>query len=555
MKICSDKFMHFLLLLVSFVSAPAITQERPNIILILADDLGYSDLGAFGGEIHTPNLDAIAKQGIQLTNFHTGPTCGPTRAMLMTGIDHHRAGMGSNSAALRRLTELQGQPGYEGYLNNRVVTFASLLQDSGYHTFMTGKWDLGKQQGQLPTDRGFDHYFGLADGGASHFSDGRGNTSALEKSAYFEDAKRINQLPDDFYSSATYTDRLLSFIKNKPEDGQPFFGYLAYTAPHWPIQVPDEWIEKYKGKYDQGWHNIRQTRFNNLIELGLIPINANLPSRNRAVDSWDKITPSRKKIELKRMELYASMVELMDFHIGRLLKEIKETTDRETIIIFLSDNGSEGNAIGELGDNENWIPATFDNRISNMGKKNSYVWLGAGWGQATVSPFRIYKSYTTEGGIRTPAIFYSTSNRFKNSRKNSLMTVMDIAPTILELANVDYPSSSGKKDNLLPIQGKSGLDYLIGKSGTIHKNSAIGWELYGNRAIFLNDWKATLIWPPEGDGEWQLFDTKNDPTEVKNLAKNSPEILNKLKKAWDQYAKMNGVFIFNADVGYGRYNP
>lgn len=536
------------------VCAAEVSAERPNIIVILADDLGYSDIGAYGGEIRTPNLDALAAQGIQLTNYHTGATCGPTRAMLMSGIDHHRAGLGTNAGALRRLPELVGRPGYEGYLNDRVVTFATLLQDSGYHTFMTGKWDLGSKPGLLPTDRGFDQFFGLATGGASHFSDAIGTFRPVADAAYFDDDQRVDELPGDFYSSRSYTDYLLDFIKNRPDDDEPYFAYLAYTAPHWPLQVPDDWIDKYKGAYDEGWHAVRHTRFERQIELGLLPATAELPAQNRAVADWDTISPVQKLIELRRIELHAAMIELMDFHIGRVLAAVEELSDRETIIIFMSDNGAEGNSIGELLDNEYWIPATFDNRLGNMGREGSYVWLGAGWGQATVSPFRIYKSYTTGGGIRAPAIFYSTRTRFAAARKDALVTVMDIAPTVLELAGVEHPGTRYAGKELIPMNGRSALGMLTEREDSVHADAAVGWELYGNRALIKGDWKSVLTWPPEGNGQWQLFNLKEDPTETRDLSAENPALAANMIDLWNDYAATNGVAIFDEDLGYGRYN-
>jgi len=533
--------------------AYAAAADEPNIIVILADDLGYSDLGAYGGEIRTPNLNALAAQGIQLTNFHTGPTCGPTRAMLMSGVDHHRAGVGANAAALLRLPELRGRPGYEGYLNDRVVSFVKLLQDSGYHTFMTGKWDLGAKSGTLPTDRGFDHYFGLVSGGASHFSDATGNMRPIAKAKYFEDEKQLQELPEDFYSSRTYTDRLLGFIESRPGDDEPYFAYLAYTAPHWPLQVPDDWIDKYKGDYDEGWHAIRRARFERQVELGILAKTADLPEQNRNVAQWAELSPAQRQTELKRIELHAAMIELMDFHIGRVLESVEKLSDRETIIIFMSDNGAEGNAIGHLLDNEYWIPATFDNRLDNMGRKGSYVFLGAGWGQATVSPFRIFKSFTTGGGIRAPAIFYSTGNRFRTGRNDALVTVMDIAPTILDLANIEHPGEIYDGREVLPMTGRSALGTLSGEDDSVHGEVAVGWELYGNRALIKGDWKAILTWPPEGDGEWQLYNLKDDPTEVHDLAIREEDFMAEMIEAWNDYAAANGVAIVNEDIGYGRY--
>ncbi len=531
----------------------ALSDERPNIVLIVADDLGYSDLGAYGGEIRTPTLDALAREGLLLTNYHTGATCGPTRAMLMTGVDHHRAGLGTNAVTLLRMPELREREGYEGFLNDRVVTFVRLLQDSGYHTFMTGKWDLGARPGLLPTDRGFDRFFGIPGGGASHFSDAIGTFRPTADAAYFEDDRRIERLPDDFYTSKSYADRLLGFVDERPDDGEPYFAYLAFTAPHWPLQVPDDWIDRYAGRYDAGWHAIRQQRFERQLELGLLPRSAELPARNRAVADWETLLPAQRQVELKRIELYAAMVELMDHHIGRFIDGIGRDDDRETIIVFVSDNGSEGNDIGNLLDNKYWIPATFDNRLDNMGRRGSYVWLGAGWGQATVSPFRNFKSFTTGGGIRAPAIVFSTTGRFGNGRKDAVMSVMDIAPTVLELAGIDHPATGEDPGTLIEMNGISALPYLSNMAPTIHGDSPIGWEIYGNRALIMGDWKAVFTWPPEGNGEWQLFDIGDDPAETRDLGASDPQKLAEMVQHWGAYAEQNGVAIFDRDTGYGRY--
>lgn len=535
-------------------AANAESDSRPNIVLILADDLGFSDLGVYGGEIRTPNLDALAQEGIRLTNYHTGATCGPTRAMLMTGVDHHRAGLGINAAALRRMPELRKRPGYEGLLNDSVVTVASVLRDAGYHTFMTGKWDLGSKPGKLPTDRGFDRFFGLPAGGASHFSDAIGMFSPAPDAAYYEGDRRIERLPDDFYTSAAYTDRLLGFIDERPADGKPYFAYLAFTAPHWPLQVPDDWIERYRGDYDEGWHVIRQRRFERQIELGLLPAGSELPAQNHAVPDWESLSPVQRQVERKRMEIYASMVELMDLHIGRLIDAVSTNTERETIVIFLSDNGSEGNDIGGIVDNGHWIPATFDNRLANMGRPGSYVWLGQGWGQATVAPFRNFKSFLTGGGIRAPAIAFSTAGRFtRGGQKDRLVTVMDVAPTLVELAGAAHPANPAIDDAPLAMTGLSALDYLGDEAETVHGNAPIGWELFGGRALFQDDWKAVLLWPPEGNGQWSLYDLAADPTETRDLGSVYPDRLASMIDAWNAYAEENNVVIFDRDMGYGRY--
>ena len=544
------------LILASLLVAPAATaDDRPNIVLIVADDLGFSDLGAYGGEIRTPHLDALAANGVVLTNYHTAPTCGPTRAMLMTGVDHHRAGVGTNAAALMRMPELRQRPGYEGYLNDSVVTFPRLLQDAGYHTFMTGKWDLANRRDGTgsPTERGFDRFFGLPGSGPSHFAKPVGAFRPTANVTYYEDAEPVDELPPDFYSSAAFTDRLLDYIGDRPRDGAPYFAYLALTAPHWPLQVPDDWLDRYRGAYDDGWDVIRERRFRRLIELGLMPNTATLPERNRAVSEWKSLLPGQRQVELRRMELYAAMVELMDHHIGRLIETIQRDDSRETVVVFVSDNGAEANDIEGVLDNKYWIPATFDNRIDNMGRQDSYVWLGVGWGQATSSPFRLYKSYTAEGGIRAPAIFFSSHDRFTPSKKTALVDVRDMAPTLLALADVEHPGERYQGRSVIAASGRSALGYLQGDSDEVHAGEPVGYELYGNRSVIKGRWKTLLTWPPEGNGRWALYDLTSDPTETKDLAHRHPNLLREMVEDWQRYADVNGVAIIDKDTGYGRY--
>ncbi len=541
------------LVYLSLVAISCLADERPNIVLIVADDVGFSDIGAFGGEIRTPNLDELASEGMQLTNFHAAPTCGPSRSMLMTSVDHHLAGAGINAAGLFRLPELRGRPGYEAYLNEKVVTFATLLQDAGYHTYMSGKWDPGNIPGRLPIDHGFDKSFVLAAGGASQFNDATGSFRPIAIAPYYDGDNKVDKLPEDFYSSKFYTNRIIDYIDSN-DDEQPFLAYLSFTAAHWPLQVPDDWLDRYAGDYEDGWHAVRKTRFNRQRDLGVIPAHAQLPPQNRAVANWDELMPAQRQLELKRMRTYAAMIENMDSHIGRLLKSLKaRDTNRETIIIFLSDNGAEGNAIDQILDNAYWISNTFDNRLGNLGRQGSYMWLGVGWAQAGVSPFRIYKSYTSAGGLRTPAIIHSLGGRIGRGMKDTVITIRDIAPTILELADVAQPRGTYNGKPVHPMTGKSILNYLAGRSETVHDDEPLGWELYGSRALIKGEWKALRVYAPEGSGEWELFNIKTDPTETADLAADFPDVIAELSADWDEYAKANGVAIFDKDTGYGRY--
>ena len=479
--------------------------ERPNIVLIVADDVGFADIGAFGSEIRTPNIDALANEGVKLTNYHAAPTCGPSRSMLLTGVDHHLAGSGINRAGLFRLPELQGRPGYEGYLNDSVVTFAALLNDAGYHTYATGKWDPGTKPGQLAFDHGFEKSFILAAGGGSHFDDMTGTTRPIAVVPYYENDKKVEKLPEDFYSSEFYADRIIDYIASN-DDERPYMAYLSFTASHWPLQVPDDWLDRYDDHYEEGWHEVRESRFNRQKDLGIIPAHAQMSPEHPATEDWDKLLPAQRDVELKRMRVYAAMIENMDHQVGRLLAHIRgRETDRETIVIVVSDNGAEGNAIDGIMDNDYWIPSNFDNRLDNLGRQGSHMWLGLGWAQASVSPFHLHKSYTTAGGLRTPAVIYSTGGSTGTGSKDAIVTVRDIPATILDLADVERPDGTYDGRPVHTMSGTSLLAYLDGRKEAVHDEEPLGWELYGSRALIKGEWKAVRIFPPAGNGEWELF--------------------------------------------------
>ena len=545
--------MRTLALVVFLIATHGYADERPNIVLIIADDVGFSDIGAFGSEIRTPNLDQLAADGVRLTNYHAAPTCGPSRSMLLTGVDHHLAGSGINRAGLFRLPELRGRPGYEGFLNDSVVTFATLLRDSGYHTYATGKWDPGNQPGQLPFDHGFEKSFVLAAGGASHFADMAGTTRPVAVVPYYEDDRKVDKLPEDFFSSEFYTDRIIDYIESNDDDA-PFLAYLSYTAAHWPLQVPDDWLDRYDDQYEEGWHEVRRARFNRQKDAGVVPPHTQMSPEHPSVQNWDDLLPAQREVELKRMRIYAAMIENMDFHIGRLLTELRERdSERETFMIFVSDNGAEGNAIDGIMDNAYWIPSNFDNRIDNIGRQGSYQWQGLGWAQASVAPFHLHKSYTTAGGLRTPAIVYSSSGRTGGENRDAIVTVRDIAPTILALAGVEKPDGSYRGRLVHKMSGSSMLDYLAGDAETVHGNEPLGWELYGSRALIKGEWKAVRVFPPAGSGPWELFNIRTDPSETSNLATDFSDVLSELIADWDEYAEESGVAVFERDLGYGRY--
>ena len=521
------------------------TETRPNILLIVADDLGYSDIGAFGGEISTPNLDALAAGGLKMSNFYAAAACSPSRAMLLGGADSHVAGMGTmfNDQAANQL----GQPGYEGYLNHNVVTVSSLLLDAGYHTYMTGKWHLGYDDDQSPAARGFERSFALLQGGAGHFDDSA-MTVDHDTSWYREDGVRT-ELPGDFFSSRFYTDKILEYIRSGEGDEKPFFAYLSYTAPHWPLQAPAETIDKYKGQYDDGYDALAEKRLISLEQIGLIEPDHIAPEQAYPeTESWNNLSDEQKQIDAREMETYAAMVDNMDYHIGRVLDYLDESDQRDnTIVIFISDNGAQGFGPGMArAFPQDWIDETFDNSFDNIGKINSYVYLGPHWARASTAPMRMFKGFSSDGGLKVPAIisYPGKLETRAGTFNNQLTTVLDLPATFLDIAMAKHPGTSYKGRQVHPYTGVSMMPFLNGESETVHEpDDVVAWELNDSRAVRKGDWKIILIPGRFGTGDWELFNIKNDPAERNDLSEAEPEKRNEMVAEWEKYASANGIII------------
>ena len=489
------------------------SDDRPNILLILADDLGYSDIGPFGGEISTPNLDALAADGLKMGNLYAASACSPTRTMLLSGTTSHKAGMGTmyNDQTPTQL----GQQGYEGFMNTDVISISTLLKDAGYHTYMTGKWHLGYEDDQSPRARGFEKSFALLQGGGHHFDD-KPMTVDHDTSWYRENGERVD-LPDNFFSSEFYTDKIINYIESGKEDGKPFFAYLAYTAPHWPLQAPSEYIDKYKGKYDAGYQDLTEKRLNALKELGLTNKTTQAPAPvYPESENWDNLSDEQKKFDAREMEIYAAMVDNMDYHIGRVLSYLEETGERDnTIIIFMSDNGAAGFGPGmNKAFPQEWIDSQFDNSYENMGKKNSYIYYGPHWAQAGTAPSRMFKGFSSEGGLKVPGIinFRGKSEALKGKLSDQFMTVLDLAPTFLDLADAQPLESAYQGKEVHPHIGQSIMPYLKGETDKIHDaDETVVWELNERIAVRKGDWKLIKLPARFGTGDWELFNIKVDP--------------------------------------------
>ncbi|MDX1590771.1 MAG: sulfatase-like hydrolase/transferase, partial [Balneolaceae bacterium] len=371
-------------------------KKPPNILLIVADDFGYTDLSAFGGDIDTPNLDALIENGVTFSGFHTAPFCAVTRAMLLSGNDNHIAGMGSQD--LRT-----GVFGYEGHLTDRIVPVPQLLKEAGYSTGMAGKWHLGKRPEDNPDSKGFDHSYTILDGGGNHYSD-RGIFPDVPVSEYTDNGEPAGW-PEGAYSTDFYTDKLIEYIGEASENDQPFFSFAAYTTPHWPLQVDPEYWKKYEGQYDEGYEALRLKRFNRMKELGFLPEDEELPELHPRVEPWDSLTPEEQRAEARKMELYAGMVDNMDYNIGRLVSYLKEIGEYDnTLIVFLSDNGAAAEDFYHHPYFGPFLQEHYTEEYSVMGMEESFISYGPQWAEAGASPLKYFKGYTTPGGINTPLV-------------------------------------------------------------------------------------------------------------------------------------------------------
>ena len=516
--------------------------SRPNILLIVGDDVGYSDLGAYGGEIETPNLDALAKNGLQMTNFYVAGTCSPTRAMLMSGADHHLVGLGAMGEHMA--PNQIGQPGYETYLNDRAVTIASRLKAADYRTFMSGKWHLGGAEELSPAARGFDKSIALLVGGASHF-DKRGLNANVDPAQYREDGKRV-PLPKDFkYSTDFYTDRMIGYLEDSKDSDKPFFGYLAYTAPHWPLHARPEDMVKYTGRYDAGWKALQRERFERMKAMGLIPQTAILPEIATDFPAWETLSEQERAYEAKRMEIFAAMVDRLDQKVGDLIAYLKDSGQYEnTIILFMSDNGAEGAAMQDMELFSSYMEG-FDNSYESIGTKDSYIFLEERWAQATGTPLRFWKGIVSDGGIKVPAIISYGGAAHQGARYDGVVSVMDLAPTFLELAGANETTGLEGKTDIVPLQGKSMLPLLGLGEPVRSETDGLGWELFTRKGYRLGKWKATHLTADMTDGEWALYDVSLDPGETTDLKSQYPEVMAQMIAGWETYAANNNVIVGN----------
>ncbi|MDP9140706.1 MAG: arylsulfatase [Pseudomonadota bacterium] len=511
------------------------TARRPNIVLIVGDDFGYTDIGAYGSEVRTPNLDALAASGAQLSNYHTAPLCSPSRAMLMTGVDSHVAGIGN----LPETTPIrdQGKPGYLGRLDDRVVTLATRLNEGGYRTYMTGKWHLGMEERAMPHRRGFERSFHLEASGADNWEK-RSYLPIYDDAPWFEDGKPVN-LPDDFYSSRFLVDKLSEYIDSGANDPRPFFAYLAFQAIHIPVQAPRSYVEKYNGVYDQGWTPIRAARHQRAIELGLIPADTALRPLPSNMRNWDALPQETRDRLAMNMQVNSGMIEAMDFHLGRFIDHLKATNQYDnTVFVFVSDNGPEPNDPLDTPGVEQWLDwVGYSRDLKTLGEKGTYAYIGPEFATAAASPYADFKFYASEGGLRVPMIMAGAAVP-KAGKVDALAFASDVAPTLLELAGVALVNSP----DTIAMTGRSIMPALRAPDTRLYaEDEAVGIETAGNAALFLGDYKLTRNLPPYGDGQWHLFDIVSDPGEANDLAQQMPEQFQRLLAAYGDWSQRVGV--------------
>ena len=530
-------------LVVSLIMAysTSVFADRPNIVLILADDLGFSDIAPYGGEVSTPNLTTLAEAGIKFTNYHTAASCAPSRAMLLTGVDSHRNGVPNIPEAIP--PEQGTHAHYAGTLNRNVVTVATLLQDQGYHTYLAGKWHLGKNVDQLPSRRGFERTVALADTGADNWEQ-KPYIPIYEKANWFADGK-VTTLPDDFYSSRFLIDKTIEFIDTNSNSESPFFAYVPFQAVHTPVQAPQEFIDKYTGVYDEGWHALRQRRLQKAMALGIIPDGTSMVSMSSTED-WESLSAEEKKFQSKRMAVYAAMIEAMDYHLGRLMSHLREIGKYEnTIFIFTSDNGSEASGTRANASTVSKMlqgMQGYSTEYETLGLKGSFNSIGPSFASAAASPLAYYKFYSGEGGMRVPLIIAGESISSEQSKTNAFSFVTDLTPTILELCHVNQPGERYGGRLIEPIIGRSLVPILENKAEQVYTASdTVGYELAGNAPLFQGDYKLVLNRGPLGDDDWHLFNIVVDPGETRDLAKSMPDKLQTMMSAYEHYARTNKV--------------
>ncbi len=502
-------------------------EERPNILIILADDLGYSDIGAYGSEIDTPNLDKLAENGLRMTRFYNTARCSPSRASLLTGLYPHQAGVSILDGDL-------GVPEYQGHLSDRSVTLAEVLGETGYSSYLAGKWHVGREEGHWPLDRGFDRYYGLIEG-SSNFYDNTDFRNPERHRLFLKDREPY-QVPvpteemwrknEGYHMTDAFTDYAIEFL-DEHDTSDPFFLYLSYTAPHWPLHAFPKDIEKYRGTYEMGWDSLRVLRYNKQIELGITGADTELSLTSDRVEAWEQADPERKEQWKLEMAIYSAMIDHMDRSIGRVIEQLKEMGEIDnTLILFLSDNGGchTTPSVAHL-DGEPGGPRSFP----------SYGYEGA---EVSNVPFRLWKQFTHEGGIASPLIAHYPEMIGRGMIDEQVTHIIDIMPTIVELTGADYPDEINGKA-IKPMQGESLLPVFRGES--VDRGEPLYFEHSGNRGIRDGEWKLVSS---RFDLTWELYNVEEDPTELNDVSEVFPDVRDELISKYELWAETNNVLSY-----------
>jgi len=518
---------------------------RPNVVLILADDMGFSDIGCYGGEIRTPNIDRLARGGVRLSQFYNTARCSPSRASLLTGLHPHQAGIGI-------LTNDDRPLGYPGTLGDRCVTLAEVLKAAGYATCLAGKWHLASEMRTpgpaWPTRRGFDRFFGTLTGCGSFFQPGtltRGEANAEHEA-----------LDPDFYYTDAITDEASAFIREcaAAKSDRPFFLYVAYTAPHWPLHAREDDVARYRGVYDEGWDVLRERRVARLRAEGMIDDTAPLSPRDPTQPAWDDATD--KAWQARRMEVYAAQIHRLDEGVGRILATLEESGElANTLVFFLSDNGASDEALPlvELerfrkrtdilrNETRDGRPVRIGNEPAiPPGAEDTYASYGRAWANLSNTPFRYYKRWVHEGGIATPLVVHWPAGQLRTgSVVRTPFQLTDVMPTVLEATCAAYPARHNGRD-IIPLEGRSVLPALRGASAP---DGALFWEHTGNAAIRKGRWKLVRDHPKP----WELYDLSRDRTELHDVAASHADVVAELAREWQAWADRVGVIPWEVTV-------
>lgn len=508
------------------------TPPRPNVLVILADDLAFTDLGVYGGEARTPTIDALAERGTLFASHHTSPLCSPSRAMLLTGVDNHRTGLATIEEVLP--PEHAGKPGYSLRLEEGVQTVATRLKRAGYRTYMTGKWHLGHGPGDLPNAHGFDRSLALDASGADNWAP-KPYMPYYATAPWFEDGEPAT-MPSEFYSSELLVDRMIDYLRKDADRAEPFFAYLAFQAVHIPVQAPAEITARYAGRFDAGWEALRRDRWQRAKDLGLIPADAPFAPAPERFRTWESLGAEERTIYAKSMAVYAAMIDAMDQQIGRLLAWLETSGQLEnTLVIVTSDNGPEPSDPVHTPGMNVWMSLNgYSWDVDTLGERGSLAFIGPEWATAVASPGSLFKFYTTEGGLRVP--FVIAGPGIGAGRRVATPTfVTDLAPTIMELAHA-------KPDGGVDMTGRSLGPVLRGQAERAYPDDVpVGFEVSGNSALFKGDWKLVRNMPPYGDGAWHLYDVARDPGETDDRSAAMPELVAELHRDYDEYVRTMGV--------------